>query len=397
MSTFHDDSIGSDGQARARPVILQVLPSLETGGAERGCVDMAAAIAEAGGTALVASSGGAMVDELERRGGRHIGLPLASKNPLTIRRNIGRIDFLMEDRGVDLVHARSRAPAWSAYFACRRRGVPFVTTFHAVYNYRSAAKKRYNSVMARGERVIAISQYVARHARDVYGIAPERLQVIPRGIDLARFHPDAVSADRIAALRSRWEIPDGARIVLMPGRLTRWKGQGVLIDALAQLTGQDGGTAPVYGVIVGSDQGRSAYRRELEAQVERAGLSRSVILADHCGDMPAAYALCDVAVHASIEPEGFGRVIVEAQALGRPVIATNIGAPPETVLPEETGWLVPPEDPAALARILGRALALDARARHEMSQRAIAHVAAHYGLSRMTAATLGVYKEVLAP
>jgi glycosyltransferase involved in cell wall biosynthesis len=386
----HDDAADASPVDLRGRTILQVLPALGTGGAERGCVDVAAAIEAAGGKALVASAGGAMLRDLARAGAEHVALPLAGKNPVTIWRNIRRLEALIRDRGVDLVHARSRAPAWSAHAACRRQGIPFVTTVHAPYNQHSAAKRLYNAIMGRGDRVIAISDYVARYIVDSYGTDPARIRTIPRGVDLRHFAIAAVSAERMIKLARAWRVPDDRPVVLMPGRLTRWKGQTVVIDALARLGRQD-----LCCLIVGSDQGRSGYRQELLDRIAAKGLNGVVQLVDHCDDMPAAYMLSDVVVHASTDPEGFGRVVVEAMALGRPVIATNIGAPPEVVAEGETGWLVPPGDPDALAAVIDHALSLTPEERGWMAERAIATVAAHYTKEAMTGSTLAVYRELL--
>lgn len=386
-----DPSTDAEGIKPARPVILQVLPSLVTGGVERGTVDMAAAIAECGGVALVASEGGAMVREIERCGGEHIALPLASKNPLSIRANIERLAALITERGVDIVHARSRAPAWSAYYAAQQTGRPLVTTVHAPYNGRSWLKRRYNSVMARGDRVIAISHYVADYVRKNFGTPEDRLRVIYRGIDLDIFDPARVSQERVIQLARQWRLPDDAPVIMLPGRLTRWKGQTVLLEALARLGRQD-----VRCLLVGSDQGRNAYRRELEQQIATLGLQPVVHLVGECRDMPAAYMLADVVVHASTDPEGFGRIIAEAQSMGRPVIATAIGAPAETIRDGLTGWLVPPGDAGALAAVLGRVLALGGEAREAFAATAMAHSRILFDKADMTDRTLGVYNELLA-
>lgn len=377
-----------------RPVVLQVIPNLVTGGAERGCVDMAAAIVQAGGTALVASGGGTMTRELERHGARHITLPLASKNPLTIWRNAARLAAIIRAEGVDIVHARSRAPAWSAYWAARRCGVPFITTFHAPYSFSKGLlgklKRRYNSVMARGQRVIAVSRFVADHVADNYGVGPERLRTVHRGVDVFSLDPERVSQERIIKLAREWRLPDDQRVVLLPARLTRWKGQLALIEAIAQLNRPD-----VRAVLVGSDQGRVEYRQELAARIRQLGLEQQVTIADHCSDMAAAYMLADVVVNASSRPEAFGRVIVEAQAMGRPVIVTNHGAVEETVLDGETGLVVPPGDPATMAAAIGEALALDTLQRRALAQDARQFVLANYTREGMCAATLGLYQEVL--
>ena len=390
MPAERDDITGPLRDARKGPVVLQVLPSLITGGVERGCVDIAAAIVAAGGTALVASAGGPMVGELRRHKAEHIALPLASKNPLRMRRNTGRLAELIERCGVDLVHARSRAPAWSAYFACRSTDAPFVTTFHAPYNFHGRLKKHYNSVMARGRRVIAISEYVAQHVRQNYGVGDDRLRLVRRGIDLRHFDPAAVAGGRVADLVQRWRVPEGATVILMPGRLSAWKGQTVLLNAVARLTRPD-----IYCVLVGSDQGRHGYRHHLNTLIGQLGIGDRVCIAEHCEDMPAAYKLAQIVVHASIEPEGFGRVLVEAQAMGRPVIASNLGAPSEIVLDGETGWLTPAGNAEALVAGLERVLDLDPGDRQRFGERAMARARTHFALSAMGDATLRVYDEVL--
>jgi glycosyltransferase involved in cell wall biosynthesis len=372
------------------PVVLQVLPSLVTGGAERGAVDVAVATARAGGTPIVASAGGPMVHELERHGIRHVTLPLASKNPVTLWRNVAKLEALIRESGVEIVHARSRAPAWSAYRAAKRAGVPFMTTFHAPYNFKGELKRLYNSVMVRGERVIAISDFIREHIQAHYPVDPARIRVIHRGIDVEHFSPARVHRQRMVQLAQAWRVPDDRHVVMLPGRLTRWKGQTVLIEALAKLRRRD-----FYCLMVGSDQGRSAYRQELVDLVEARGLEGHVHLADHCSDMAAAYLLSDVVVNASSDPEAFGRVIVEAQAMGRPVIVTNHGAVRETVLAGETGWVVPPGDVDSLASALTEALSLPPHEREEISAKAIAFVAGRFTKERMCEATLGVYAELL--
>lgn len=381
----------ADKAARGGPVILQVLPALVTGGVERGTVDIAAAITEAGGTALVASEGGPMVREVERAGGHHLTLPLKSKNPWVMWRNVARLTRLIAEHGVDLVHARSRAPAWSARAAARKAEVPFMTTFHATYNIGGIpGKKTYNAVMASGERVIAISDFIGEHVRLTYGAPTSRIRVIHRGVDLDLFDPTRVSGERLIQLARQWNLPEDRPVVLLPGRLTRWKGQGILIDALARLGRED-----VCAVLVGSDQGRHAYRAELEERVRHLGLEHVVNIVDQCRDMPAAYMLATVVVSASTDPEGFGRVAAEGQAMGRPVIAPAHGAAPEIVRDGETGWLVPPGDPDALAKALGRALDLSADHFRVMSTAARANVAARFSRERMARATLAVYGELL--
>lgn len=371
--------------------VLQVLPALgASGGVERGTVEIAGAIVDAGGRAIVASSGGALVHDLDRVGAEHVELPLQSKNPVTMWRNIDRLVDVIKTNKVDIVHARSRAPAWSAWFATKRTGAHFVTTFHGTYSAGNHFKRLYNSVMTRGERVIAISQFIAVHVRQLYGVPANNIKIIHRGVDLDKFDPAKVSAQRVVNLAADWRLPDGMPVIMLPGRLTRWKGQAVVIDALAELARDD-----VRCVLVGGDQGRGNYRAELEKMISARNLNEIVRLVDHCDDMPAAYMLTDVVISASTDPEAFGRVIAEAQALGRPVIATDHGGAQETVIPGVTGWLVPPGDPMELARAIERVLALGESARSTLATKAIANVRENFSKATMCAKTLDVYDDVL--
>jgi glycosyltransferase involved in cell wall biosynthesis len=379
----------------SRPLtVLPLLPALVTGGVERGTVDMAEAVVHAGGRAIVASAGGPMVSELVRAHAEHVTLPVDSKNPVVMRKNVERLAQLITAENVDIVHARSRAPAWSAWKAAKRTNRAFVTTFHGTYGHGNPLKRWYNSVMVRGERVIAISDFIAGHIRQLYGVPTSRIRTIPRGVDMARYDLDVVRRERVIALAQRWRLPDGAPVVMLPGRLTRWKGQTVFIDAIDRLVNKLG-RRDVQCLLVGSEQGRDAYRRELERDIEERGLSPVIHVIDDCNDMPAAYMLTDVVVSASTDPEAFGRVIVEAQALGRPVIATDHGGARETVLEGETGWLVPPADPQALAEALNLALSLDESERRRLSARAVQHIRANYTKELMCRRTLAVYDEVL--
>ncbi len=367
--------------AASRPaVILQVLPALVTGGVERGTLD----------SALVASAGGPMVRELERLGASHVTLPLDRKTPWAILANRRRLAELIEAHAVDIVHARSRAPAWSARAAARQTGRAFVTTFHGTYNFNSPFKRWYNAIMAKGDRVIAISQFISQHVLENYGVEPARLRVIPRGIDLTSFDPQRVSAERLTQLITQWRLPDGVPIVMLPGRLTRWKGHGVLIKALHRLTRTD-----AVCVLVGSYAGREAYRRELESLAGSLGVTARLRLVGDCRDMPAAYMLADVVVSASTDPEAFGRISVEASAMGRPVVATDHGGSRETVEHETSGFLVPPGDPVALAQAIEHVLGLTPAERLALGGRARAFAEQRYSKARMCAATLEVYAELL--
>jgi len=388
-----DQSNIQAGAAKGKaPTVLQVIPEIDVpGGTERATVEIAQALTAAGWRALVASAGGAMLHQVEQAGAKHFQLPLKGKNPIQIRSNATRLAELIEAEGVDIIHARSRAPAWSAYRAAEKTGCHFITTFHGTYGTVGALKRRYNSVMVKGERVIANSEFTANHIRHTYQMDNSRLRIIRRGVDTAIFSATAVPQARLVQLAGQWRLPDGKSVVMLPGRLTAWKGHAVLLDALTHLKRDDYVT-----VFVGDEQGREDYRHQLERQVEKNGLGHIVRFAGPCRDMPAAYMSADVVVNASTKPEAFGRVIVEAQAMGRPVVAFDHGGARETILEGETGLLVEPGDARALARALDAALDLDAERRKAMAQVAIHNVRENFTLERMCAETLAVYEEVLA-
>ncbi len=382
------------------PVILQVIPRLDTGGAERTVIEVAEAVTLAGGKALVAAEGGRLAGELEAAGGELIPFPAGAKNPLTILANARRLERLIAARGVSLVHARSRAPAWSALIAARRARVPFVTTYHGVYNQRSAIKGWYNSVMARGDVVIANSHYTAKVVTARHGTPENRLTVIHRGVDLARFDPEAVSAERIAALRAAWGVGPQTRLVVQAARLTRWKGQHVIVGAAARLK-DDPEFDDVAFILAGDDQGRTAYAQELADRIGALGLEGRVRLTGHCSDVPAAFLTAALGVAPSIEPEAFGRVSAEAQAMGCPVIVSNLGALPETLggsamgVDQPGGWTFPPGDEAALAGRIAAALRKPADSAAAMRDAARAHVAAHFSKTALQSRNLLIYDRLL--
>lgn len=372
------------------PVIMQIIPELGAGGAEQGCIDIAAEIVRAGARAVVVSNGGYRVPELLRVGATHVSLPIHSKNPVIMWRNIARLQKLIRKHKVNIVHARSRAPAWSALKACKGTDAHFITTCHAPYNISGEAKRLYNRSIAQGEIVIAISDFVAKYLMDNYAVDPARIRVIPRGIPIERFHPTAVTAERLISLSRELRIPEGANIIMMPGRLTRWKGHHILIEAIEKLERED-----VFCLLIGADQGRTEYRKELEDTITAKNLGGKIRIVDHCNDMPAAYMLSTVVVSASTDPEGFGRVPVEAQAMGRPIVATDHGGAQETILRGQTGWLVPPGDSAALARAIDEALSLNPMQRAVLATRSMSHIAANFTREKMAEQTLGVYAELL--
>lgn len=387
--------------ADKRPTILQIIPELDTGGAELSTVEIADAIVRAGGRAIVLSEGGRLAPRVAAHGGEFVPFAAATKNPLRMLWNARVIERMIADEGVDLVHARSRAPAWSAMIAARRAGKPFVTTYHGAYNERTRLKNKYNGVMAKGDVVIANSQYTKRLVEQRYGTPRDRIRVIYRGVDGDRYDPAAISDERKQALRSKLKASPETRIILQPARLTNWKGQSTVIEA-ARILEQEARLGSALVVLAGDDQGREAYRQRLEAEIAAAGLTDKVILPGHVDDVPAALAISHLAVVASIEPEAFGRVSTEAQAMGCPVIATNIGAPPETVAavppfpPQEmTGWLVPPGDARKLADAMGEALSLSPETLAALATRARIRATTLFGLDSMRRQTLEVYDGLL--
>ena len=378
-------------------ILLQVLPALNAGGVEQTTLDVAAAVKQAGGRALVASEGGRLEPALADLGGELVKMPLDSKNPVVMAANMRRLRALIEREQVSLVHVRSRAPAFSAIPAARGAGVPVVTTYHGVYNARSPLKRWYNGVMTRGDLTIANSDFTAEHLIREHKVDPSKVIAIPRGVDLSRFDPDVVAPERVMTLREAWRIaPDEPRLVLLlAGRLTRWKGQAFMLRTLARRKAETG-RDDVLLVLAGDDQGRLDYSDEIGDLIDDNDLVASTRLVGHVADMPAAYLAVDAALAPSIEPEAFGRTAVEPQAMGRPVLAADHGAVRETVADGETGWRVAPGDEAAWIAALDRLVDLGAEDRAAMGAAGMKRTKVLYSLERMTELTLDVYRRVLA-
>jgi glycosyltransferase involved in cell wall biosynthesis len=383
--------------------VLQIIPNLGAGGGEQACIDMTAGLTARCCRALVVSAGGRRVAEIARLGGEHFEQPVASKNPVKIIKNAFWLARFIRAQKVDIVHARSRAPAWSAGMAARMTKRPFVTTFNAIYKFSNPFKKAYNRSMARGDVIIAISRFVADHIREAYAIDPKKIRIIYRGIDLEKFSPARVTDEQRAALRQSWNVRDGQRLILLPARLSPIKGQALFIKAMALLSrrspkGEGGLPADTdaVAVIVGDDQGREGYRRELEELIRANNLQDKVRLVKHCADMPAAYSLVDLVVMPSFVPEGFGRVPVEAMAMGVPVIASDLGATRETVVENETGWLLPPENPEKWAAAIKQALSLSPEQRAQMAHKAVRRVQTLFNRKNMIAETLAVYDAIMS-
>ena len=372
------------------PTVMQVLPKLVTGGVERGTVDIASAILNGGGHSIVVSAGGPMVKELKRLGINHYELPVDSKNPFIIWQNIKKLLKIAKHEQVDIIHARSRAPAWSAWWAARKSNVYFVTTFHGTYNHSNWFKIQYNAVMTKGDRIIAISNFIAGHIVKIYGIPVDNIRIIPRGIDIDKYSATTVSQERRIKLASQWRLPDDKIIILLPGRLTRWKGHTVFIEAIKKVNKEN-----IQCLIVGSDLDREDYKHELERKIDTRGMQNLIHVVGHCDDMPAAYMITDIVVSASTDPEAFGRVMVEGQSMGRLVIASNHGGSQETILEGKTGWLFKPNDPESLAKTLELVLGLTEKERGKVANTARKHVLENYSKEMMCSKTLEVYNELI--
>ncbi|MET0182415.1 MAG: glycosyltransferase family 4 protein [Caulobacterales bacterium] len=372
--------------------VLQVTPSLETGGVERTTIEMAEAISQDGGKALVASRGGRLESELAAAGGELVRMAADSKNLAIVFANSLKLESVARKAKVKVIHARSRAPAWSAYWAAKRLHVPFVTTYHGIYNGKSGLKKYYNSVMARGDIIIANSEYTRAHVIKTHKVSPDRVVTIPRGVDLERFDVENIAHSRVDAVRRGWGATDRF-VILLPARLTRWKGHHVLIEAASRLKMRTRERVKV--ILAGDAQGRTGYAQELEAAISAADLNSDISIVGHITDMPAALAAADVIVTPSIEPEAFGRSAVEAGAMRKIVIASNLGGFAETVEDGKTGFLVPPDDSSALASALEKVMNMPQAEREAMGAAAAARAKALYSKETLQASTLQVYRRLM--
>ncbi|MCH9765457.1 MAG: glycosyltransferase family 4 protein [Alphaproteobacteria bacterium] len=384
-----------------RPTILQIIPELDTGGAELSTIEISEAIAKAGGRSLVVSQGGRLAERVAETGGEFIPFAAATKNPLRIALNANKLAQLIRQEQVDLIHARSRAPAWSASLAAKHTKTAFVTTFHGAYHETNRLKRYYNSVMVAGDLVIANSNYTSQLVQNRYELPADKVRVIYRGLDGTQFDPETVTGARRNALLSKWLINDDTRIILVAARLSEIKGHRVVIEAAHQLLA-NGQLDNAVVIFAGDAQGREGYVHALNERIAHHDIGHHVRLVGHVTDIPAALSLAHVALITSVKPETFGRASIEAQAMTCPVIATGIGALPETLLTqpkvsrnERTGWLVPPGDAPTLADAIAEALALAPVDRVAQGERARNHVLKHFSLAAMRRKTLSVYDEIL--
>lgn len=377
--------------------ILQLAPSLDEA-ADHAAIEVAWALAEAGARPLVAAPAGRLVGALQARGGVWVDFPTASQNPLAMAIHSRKLKALIAREQVDLVHARSRLSAWVAYAAIRGAGTPFVTSLHQINPGQSIVKQQYNSVMAKGDMTIAGSRFAAATIASLYPAESGRITLVRPGVALEPFNAALIDAGRVQSVRAAWQVAPDERVILLVGRQSVWKGHKVAIEALRLLL--DRGLDDLRLVFIGHGQGTAV--REIDVAAKKSGLAERIRKIDACGDMPAALLAAAVLVVPSIEPEAFGRVAVEAQAVGTPVVVSDLGAIPETVLapPEtepaqRTGWRVSPSDPALLCEAVGDALALGASSRDALALRARRHVETTFAIERMARETLDAYAALL--
>lgn len=371
-------------------VIMQILPTMESGGVERGTLEIAKGCMQNNIKCIVVSNGGRLADQLSRYNAEHIKLPVHSKNPLTIYKNIKKLVKLIKKHDVDIVHARSRAPAWSAYYACLKTNAKFITTFHGVYSISGKFKKRYNSIMLKGQRVIVASKFIENHIKANYEVDENILTTIARGVDFEKFDLEKIPEQRIVHIARSLNINYEHPVLLLPGRLTQWKGQEFLIEALAKLKDYN-----FDCLIAGDDKNHLEYKMRLQEKIIDLKLTGKVRLIGNIDDMPVLYSLADVVISSSLRPEAFGRIAIEAQSMGKPVIATAHGGSLETIIDNETGWLVEPANIDDLVLKIKNFLETDKNTLEKMSKTAKNHVRQNFSMQNMIDKTINIYKSVL--
>ncbi len=373
------------------PVVLQVLPELGQGGVERGTIEIAGDLQKRGITNFVASEGGRLAYQLEHLHVKHFTLPLKTKNPLKIWWNAKKLYKIIKENNINIVHARSRAPAWSAYWAAKKAGAAFLTTFHGTYGLKPRwLKLRYNSVMTKGDLVIAISEHIKKHILENYGCDENKLRLIYRCVDVEKFDSSKVTPERMIKLMEEYHLPDDKPIILLIGRLTRWKGQRLLIDALEKIKDMD-----FCCVFVGDDQGRQYYTDELKEAIESKGMEGRFAFIRNITDVPAMMMISDIVVSASLDPEAFGRISAEAEAMGRIVVASDIGGSLETIKDGITGFHFKAGDAESLASVIKKALELTPSMRNQISKEAVLHIKENFTKEIMCAKTFAVYQELM--
>ena len=377
--------------------VLQVIPRLGYGGAETGCYDIAHYLAEKSCGSFIATSGGQLLKYIKKKKVTVFRLPVHSKNPILIILNSIFLSVIILFNNINIVHARSRAPAWSCYFACLLTRRNFITTFHGTYNFKDNLKKFYNSVMLRSKLTIAGSNFIFDHINKNYSNylnRKKKLRVIYRGINTEYFNKKNISILKQEKLKSEWKISSNKFTILMPGRLTSWKGQEKLIEALNILI-QDYNNSNFQAIVLGSDQGRTVYKKKLINLAQRYSLSQKIKFINHCKEMPLAYSLADVVVSASIKPEAFGRVSVEAQAMSKPIIASDIGGSKETIIKGKSGFLYKHDDPRELAKNINTVMELDQDVLNSIGIEGRKNIVKKFDVEAMCDSTLREYKKLL--
>ena len=377
--------------------VLQVIPKLGYGGAETGCYDIAHYLAEQDCGSFIATSGGDLLKFVKKNKVGIFKIPVNSKNPILIIINSIIISFLIVFKKINIVHARSRAPAWSCYLACLLTNTIFVTTFHGTYNFKSKFKKFYNSVMLRSKLTIAGSNFIFGHINENYNEylnKKKKLRVIFRGINVDYFNQKNISILKQEKLKKEWGLESNKYNILMPGRLTYWKGQEKFIEALNILV-EDYHITNFQAILLGSDQGRKVYSKKLYSLVERYSLTKKIKFINHCKEMPLAYSLADVVISASVEPEAFGRVAVESQSMCKPIIASNIGGSKETVLNKKSGFLYKHDDPRELAKYINTVIQLSQEELKLMGNEGRKNITKKFDVEVMCDSNLREYKKLL--
>ena len=377
--------------------VLQVIPKLGYGGAETGCYDIAHFLPENECGSFVATSGGELLKFVKRDKVKIFRLPVHSKNPLLIIFNTLALTLYIIFFKINIVHARSRAPAWSCYFASLLTRRVFVTTFHGTYNFKSNFKKFYNSIMLRAKLTIAGSNFIFEHINENYSEylkKEKKLRVIFRGINVDYYNSKNISALKQEKLKQEWQLSSNKFTILLPGRLTYWKGQEKFIEALNILV-EDYNITNFQAIILGSDQGRTVYSKKLNNLVQRYSLNKKIKFIPHCKEMPLAYSLADVVISASIEPEAFGRVSVEAQSMGKPIIASNIGGSKETIINKKTGFLYKYDDPRELAKIINTVIQLSSEDLKFIGNEGRKNVTKKFDVETMCQSNLKEYKKLI--
>ena len=383
-----------------KTVIMQILPSLQSGGVERGTIDLAKSLQQDGFESIVVSSGGVMTYQLREAKIQHITLPVKTKNPLRIFLNIAEIIELIEKYKVNILHVRSRAPMISAYFACKKTGTKLISTVHGNYSLKGffcknfILKRLYNSFMLKADHIIVVSEFIKNYVLENYqpfikNDLSKKISVVHRGVDISYFNIDSISLTRKIDLSKKWGLPEDKKIILFPARITSWKGHEFLINALEKVK------SDFFCVFVGSDHGHKSFRKKIEKKIIAQNLGGKAKFVGICKDMPVAYAISNLVISASVRAEAFGRIAIEAQAMKKIIIATNIGGSLETIINGKTGFLVDVGDVDKMANLIDQALTMDEKKQAQLVDNARKNVEKHFSSQEMCKETIGIYKDIL--